>query len=185
LRALLTLHARDNIACLDKITIAHCKSREETERGIAVVVLAGVTSTGGGGGAPAMSGGEGVVLSGGEYGNSANEGASDNENSWTYYFRDFTVTLGHVKEMTIPELNEDEAVIFEHFFADGLCMPLHPALEDILWKFQMQLHKLTPNGIAESASRPPSGFWCLNDKTIKELMTFAKCETGKMSYKLH
>jgi hypothetical protein len=35
----------------------------------------------------------------------------------------------------------------------------------------------------ESVSRPPSGFWCLNDKTIKELMTFAKCETGKMSYK--
>jgi hypothetical protein len=33
----------------------------------------------------------------------------------------------------------------------------------------------------ESASRPPSGFWCLNDKMIKELMTFAKCETGKMS----
>jgi hypothetical protein len=23
---------------------------------------------------------------------------------------------------------------------------------------------------AESASRPPSGFWCLNDKTIKELI---------------
>jgi hypothetical protein len=25
----------------------------------------------------------------------------------------------------------------------------------------------------------------LNDKIIKELMTFAKCETGKISYKLH
>jgi hypothetical protein len=25
----------------------------------------------------------------------------------------------------------------------------------------------------------------LNDKMIKELMTFAKCETGKMSYKLY
>jgi hypothetical protein len=37
----------------------------------------------------------------------------------------------------------------------------------------------------ESASRPHSGFWCLNDKMIKELMTFAKCKTGKMSYKLH
>jgi hypothetical protein len=31
----------------------------------------------------------------------------------------------------------------------------------------------------ESASRPSSEFWCLNDKTIKELMTFAKCEIGK------
>jgi hypothetical protein len=33
--------------------------------------------------------------------------------------------------------------------------------------------------LSESASRPLSGFWCLNDKTIKELMTFAKCETEK------
>jgi hypothetical protein len=32
----------------------------------------------------------------------------------------------------------------------------------------------------ESASRPPSEFWCLNDKMIKELMSFAKCEVGKM-----
>jgi hypothetical protein len=30
--------------------------------------------------------------------------------------------------------------------------------------------------ISESASRPPSGFWCLNDRMIKELMNFAKCE---------
>jgi hypothetical protein len=37
----------------------------------------------------------------------------------------------------------------------------------------------------KSASSPPSEFWCLNDKTIKELMTFAKCEIGKISYKLH
>jgi hypothetical protein len=39
--------------------------------------------------------------------------------------------------------------------------------------------------VPESVSRPPSGFWCLNDKTIKELMTFAKCEPEKMSYKLY
>jgi hypothetical protein len=36
-------------------------------------------------------------------------------------------------------------------------------------------------GGSESASRPPCGFWCLNDKTIKELMSFVKCETGKMA----
>jgi hypothetical protein len=27
----------------------------------------------------------------------------------------------------------------------------------------------------------PCGFWCLNDKMIKELIRFAKCKTGKMS----
>jgi hypothetical protein len=31
----------------------------------------------------------------------------------------------------------------------------------------------------KSVSRPPSVVWCLNDKMIKELMTFAKCETEK------
>jgi hypothetical protein len=35
---------------------------------------------------------------------------------------------------------------------------------------------------AESVSRPPCGFWSLNDKMIKKLMSFVKCETGKMSY---
>jgi hypothetical protein len=36
-----------------------------------------------------------------------------------------------------------------------------------------------PTRGSESASRPPTRFWCLNDKMIKELMTFAKCEIGK------
>jgi hypothetical protein len=31
-------------------------------------------------------------------------------------------------------------------------------------------------GMVKSASRPPSEFWYFNDKTIKELMSFAKCE---------
>jgi hypothetical protein len=47
------------------------------------------------------------------------------------------------------------------------------------------LSSITKKREIASASRPPSGFWCLNDKMIKELMTFAKCVTGKMSYKLH
>jgi hypothetical protein len=39
--------------------------------------------------------------------------------------------------------------------------------------------------VAESASMPPNEFWCLNNKMIKELMTFAKYKTGKIYYKLH
>jgi hypothetical protein len=35
--------------------------------------------------------------------------------------------------------------------------------------------------VIESASMPHSGFWCLNDKTIKGLISFAKYEIGKMS----
>jgi hypothetical protein len=43
------------------------------------------------------------------------------------------------------------------------------------------LSSITKKGKIESVSRPPSWFWCLNDKTIKELMSFTKCEIGKMS----
>jgi hypothetical protein len=56
---------------------------------------------------------------------------------------------------------------------------------EIIYEALIVLSSITKKGKIESASRPPSGFWCLNDKMIKELMTFDKCETGKMSYKLH
>jgi hypothetical protein len=55
----------------------------------------------------------------------------------------------------------------------------------IIYEALIVLSSITKKGEIESASRPPSGFWCLNDKTIKELMSFAKCEIEKMSYKLH
>jgi hypothetical protein len=38
--------------------------------------------------------------------------------------------------------------VFEEFFAAGLRMPSHPALTDILVKFRVQLHQLTPNSFA-------------------------------------
>jgi hypothetical protein len=55
----------------------------------------------------------------------------------------------------------------------------------IIYEALIVLSSITKNGEIESASRPPSGFWYLNDKMIKELMTFTKCETGKISFKLH
>jgi hypothetical protein len=55
----------------------------------------------------------------------------------------------------------------------------------IIYEALIILSSITKKGEIESASRPLSGFRCLNDKTIKELMTFAKCEIEKMSYKLH
>jgi hypothetical protein len=39
--------------------------------------------------------------------------------------------------------------VFEEFFTIGLRMPLHPVLSDILLKFQVQLHQLTPNAIVQ------------------------------------
>jgi hypothetical protein len=51
----------------------------------------------------------------------------------------------------------------------------------IIYEALIGLSSITKTGEMESASRPPCGFWCLNDKTIKELMSFAKCEIGKMT----
>jgi hypothetical protein len=50
---------------------------------------------------------------------------------------------------TVPEPNDDEAVVYVDFFVTGLCMLSHPALADILLHFQVQLHHLTPNTISQ------------------------------------
>jgi hypothetical protein len=39
--------------------------------------------------------------------------------------------------------------VFQDFFATSLRIPLHPILLDILLKFQVQLHQLTPNAIVQ------------------------------------
>jgi hypothetical protein len=50
---------------------------------------------------------------------------------------------------TVPELDDDKAVMYEDFFVIGPCMHPHPALGDILLHFQVQLHQLTLNSIAQ------------------------------------
>jgi hypothetical protein len=71
----------------------------------------------------------------------------------THYFGASTITVGKIKEMeergyftkdeahasrakTVPEPRDDEVVVFEYFFVAGLCMPLHPAMADILLCFR-------------------------------------------------
>jgi hypothetical protein len=50
-------------------------------------------------------------------------------------------------EEIVPKPNQ--AVEFEEFFTAGLRMPSHLVLSDILLKFQVQLHQLTPNTIGQ------------------------------------
>jgi hypothetical protein len=112
-----------------------------------------VARTIGGGEVLGASDGEGPALSAGGTDNSADENASDDENSQTYYFGSSTITRGKIKEMvekgyfaeskaqepwaeTAPEPDDDEAVVYENFFVTDLCMRLHPALGDILLHFQ-------------------------------------------------
>jgi hypothetical protein len=88
------------------------------------------------------------------------------ELAWSYDFEMSSVTVGRIRQLeslgyftegsarepgeeTVPELNDDEVVAFEEFFTMGLCMPPCPAFTEILLKFQVQLHQLTLNAIAQ------------------------------------
>jgi hypothetical protein len=66
------------------------------------------------------------------------------ENSTHYFLEGFA----WAPDMeSVPDPKENEAVVFEDFFIAGLRIPPHPVLLDILWKYQVQMHQLTPNAI--------------------------------------
>jgi hypothetical protein len=52
-------------------------------------------------------------------------------------------------EEIVSEPNADKAVVFKEFFVAGLRMLPHRAFIEILLKFRVQLHQLTPNAIAQ------------------------------------
>jgi hypothetical protein len=45
--------------------------------------------------------------------------------------------------------NQQPMKLFEEFFAVGFRMPPHPVLTDILVKFHVQIHQLTPNAFTQ------------------------------------
>jgi hypothetical protein len=63
----------------------------------------------------------------------------------------------------IPKPVADEVVVFEEFFAIGLQMPSHLALTNILVKFHVQLHQLTPNAFAQFSKY----FWVVMSFGVK------------------
>jgi hypothetical protein len=88
------------------------------------------------------------------------------ESVWSYNFGPSTITVGRIRQLgalgyfaegsarepgeeVIPEPAADEVLMFVDFFAAGLWMPLHPVLTDILIKFHVQIHQLTPNAFAQ------------------------------------
>jgi hypothetical protein len=50
-------------------------------------------------------------------------------------------------EEVIPEPKEDEVVFFKSFFRVGLRVPLYEMIGQVLKKFEIYLHQLTPNAI--------------------------------------
>ena len=50
-------------------------------------------------------------------------------------------------EETIPKPEKNEVVVFKSFFKAGLRFPLNGMIADVLKKFGVYLHQLTPNAI--------------------------------------
>jgi hypothetical protein len=88
------------------------------------------------------------------------------ESSRSNDFGPSNVTVGHIRQLealgyfvegstrepgeeVIPKPIVDEAIVFEEVFASGLRMSPYPALTDILVKFHVQLHQLTPNAFTQ------------------------------------
>jgi hypothetical protein len=41
--------------------------------------------------------------------------------------------------------------VFEAFFIAGLRLPLHRFVAEVLWRFEVQVHELTPNAVVALA----------------------------------
>ena len=48
-----------------------------------------------------------------------------------------------------PNPEDGECVVFRDFFVAGLCFPLDPAVPEILARFKVKIHQLTPNAFIQ------------------------------------
>jgi hypothetical protein len=46
---------------------------------------------------------------------------------------------------------EGELVVFEAFFTAGFRLPAHQFVAEVLWRFEVQVHQLTPNAVVALA----------------------------------
>jgi hypothetical protein len=64
------------------------------------------------------------------------------------YFGDGVRRVPGAEEIPEPE---DELVVFEAFFVAGLRLPAHRFVVEVLWRFDVQVHQLTPNVVVALA----------------------------------
>lgn len=55
------------------------------------------------------------------------------------------------KDEVIPDAQPDEHVVFKDQFSAGLCFPCQDLVEEISKAYNIEMHHLTPNGIAKIA----------------------------------
>jgi hypothetical protein len=64
-----------------------------------------------------------------------------------YFSEDEKKLIRFEGEETTPKLEKDEIVIFKSFLKAGLRFPLNKMISDVLQKFGIYFHQLTPNAI--------------------------------------
>jgi hypothetical protein len=80
-------------------------------------------------------------------------------------------------EETTPKPGKDEIVVFKSFFKAGLRLPLNKMIADVLKKFGIYFHQLTPNAIV----RLSVYIWALRSQGVEP---FAKgfCRVHELHY---
>jgi hypothetical protein len=64
-----------------------------------------------------------------------------------YFSEDKKELIRFGGEEVTPKPKKDEVVVFKSFFKAGLRFPLHGMIADVLERFGIHLHQLTPNAI--------------------------------------
>jgi hypothetical protein len=64
-----------------------------------------------------------------------------------YFGRNDDNLIRFAGEEIIPDPKDDEVVVFKSFFCVGLRFPLYEMISEVLKRFEIYLHQLTPNAI--------------------------------------
>ena len=80
-------------------------------------------------------------------------------------------------EETTPKPGKDEVVVFKSFFKAGLRFPLNKMIADVLNKFGIYLHQLTPNAIV----RLSVYIWALRSQAV-EPFADSFCRAHELHY---
>jgi hypothetical protein len=80
-------------------------------------------------------------------------------------------------EESIPKPENDEVVVFKSFFKAGLKFPLQEMIAEVLEKFRIYLHQLTPNAIV----RLSVYIWALRSQGVEPLAE-AFCRVHELHY---
>jgi hypothetical protein len=64
------------------------------------------------------------------------------------YFGNGVGRVPGAEEISEPE---GEIVVFKAFFTDGLCLPVHRFVVEVLRRYDVQIHQLTPNVVVALA----------------------------------